>query len=548
MKEIHVLSARLFGIAVTLILLTAPWHSAANAAPPRYKAIWEPINYPADVQLISPYFANGRVGWIGGAGSNSSGGVILHTEDGGGHWNIQLGDPNSNEKPFDHLYFLDARHGWAVQDGAKIVHTSDGKNWVAVGSFPKFQPLTNYVFISPQHGVEIAGYANSSRIFSTHDGGRSWKEDFQCATQLQVNGLTRRLTCSFMDLQFPSANVGYAVGGAFNGGFSVIAKTENGGATWRMIFASTDIDTIESVFFTNERHGVIRLQDRKLLVTSDGGHSWRGVPYSANGLIKFADPSVGWSCGENSCAVTADGGEHWTSRDLNLPARVSGFSAARRDRVFLVGNHGMIYRYRIVPANYTAKRIVAAPLVPGYGGELTTELARIRAKAGELQAMTTRAPNDAFVQDTNFTQDVSQLESDAGTFSQQAPAFASRYRNLNLLFVGMNMPSELGGRADAIRSAVQALKRAPDRKSAAAALQDLVAKLDDTSAMIASDFQDVVAPSAPTATSGAVTNMMAPSGAAAPAPSASSSGSNQAADQAAHEVKDVLKGFFHKRF
>lgn len=547
MKEIRVLFARLFGIVITVILLTAPWHSTANAAPLKYKAIWEPINYPGDVELISPYFANGRVGWIGGGGSSSSGGVILHTEDGGAHWNIQLGDPSSNEKPFDHLYFLDARHGWAIQ-GSKIVRTIDGKNWEEVGSFPKFQPFKNYVFLSPEHGIEIAGYANLSRIFSTHDGGRSWKEDLQCATQLQVKGLTRRLTCSFMDLQFPSAKVGYAVGGGYNGGFSVIAKTENGGATWRMIFASTDIDTIESVFFTDERHGVIRLINRKLFITDDGGHSWRGVPASANGPIKFADPSVGWSCADNSCAVTADGGAHWTSRDLNLPAYVSGFSAARRDRVFLVGSHGMIYRYRIVPANYTAKRIVAAPLLPAYGAELTTELAHLRAKVGELRTKTSSAPNDAFVQNTNFTRDVSTLESDAGAFSRQAPAFASRYRNLNLLFVGMNMRNELDGHAAAIRSAVQALKSAHDRQSAVAALQDLGAKLDNTSAMIASDFQDVVAPNAPAATRGAVTNMMAPSGAAAPAPSASSSGSNQAADQAAHEVKDVLKGFFRKRF
>jgi len=34
------------------------------------------------------------------------------------------------------------------------------------------------------------------------------------------------------------------------------------------------------------------------------------------------------------------------------------------DRGYVVGDHGMIYRYRVVPIEYTAKGMVEAPMMP----------------------------------------------------------------------------------------------------------------------------------------------------------------------------------------
>ncbi|MGA8051484.1 MAG: YCF48-related protein, partial [Burkholderiales bacterium] len=440
MKAVSAFAARLVAAVLSISFVTFSGLAHAQGvlrnqaqssapSPSRYKAIWEPVNYAGDFDLYSVFFATGKVGWVGGAGHYNKGGVILYTTDGGEHWQIQLGDPGSNEPPFEHLYFLDAQHGWAVQSGSKLLRTSDGKNWEDAGAFPKFNPLARYAFTSPQRGIELAGYANKYKIFLTQDGGRSWKERFECVTQLQVQGLTKRLGCSLFDLSFPSERVGYAVGGGYNGGFSVVAKTEDGGASWRMIFATTDLDTGEAVFFTDEAHGIIRLRDRKLIATDDGGQTWRGIPSSALGRIRFADPSVGWSCAPRSCAVTTDGGAHWVSRDLHLPADVRSFSAPRRDRVFVVGNHGMVYRYRIVPADFSAKNIADAPPVPGYGSELDAQVTTMQATVQDLQAKASSAPGDAFVQDPGFTQDVATLETGVGGFSQQAPAFASNYRN-----------------------------------------------------------------------------------------------------------------------
>jgi len=573
--------------------------AAASAPEQKYKGIWEPVNYPDDVTLLSVYFVSEKEGWAAGKGK---GGIILHTADGGEHWDIQLGDPDSNEENFDHLHFLDASHGWAVQRGGKLLRTSDGTNWEEAGSLPG--QFKVYQFVSPRNGIETGGFWNDSKINVTADGGRRWKPVYQCATTLQVEGLTKRVGCYLEDLQFPSARVGYSVGGGFNGGFAVVAKTVDGGATWKLIFASTDMETAESVFFTDETNGVMRLKDRKVFVTSDGGQSWHGIPASASGPIKFADPETGASCARNACIFTGDGGQHWLSREFRFPASVESFSIPRRDRIYAAGDHGMVYRYRIVPADFMAKGSIDAPLLSSYGGAIHSQLSRLKDEVQQLQAKiasaggapnsaapTARTPSNtipsktgasatgqprnqipaqnaqaseaeaqpfsqdssagggfsqdtpagadsqsaagaaAFSQDTGFSQDVlsappsqplqdcckaqmQSLQTDLNLFSQQAPAFAGKYRNLNLLFVGLNMLSDLMGKARNMRNSFLALKQAHDLPTAAAALQDLAAKLDSTSQSVTSGFQNLTAGSNGSGGAGAVNNMLAdPSGA-----------------------------------
>lgn len=41
------------------------------------------------------------------------------------------------------------------------------------------------------------------------------------------------------------------------------------------------------------------------------------------------------------------------------------FSIPSRRRAYAVGQHGMIYRYSVVPIEYTAKGMIDAPMMPG---------------------------------------------------------------------------------------------------------------------------------------------------------------------------------------
>jgi photosystem II stability/assembly factor-like uncharacterized protein len=341
-----------------------PTTTAQKPSQPKFKAIWEPMNYPDDISLQSVYFVDDKVGWVSGAGSSKEGGFIFHSADGGEHWDVQLGDPHSNDLWIDFLQFLDATHGWARQGGNTLLRTTDGKNWETVGPFAA---ITAYRFLSVQNGFTLTGDYTGSAISVTSDGGRSWKPIYQCVATLQVNGLTRKVGCYLRDLHFPSNKVGYAVGGGFSDPWAAIVKTVDGGATWKVIYASTDVPSASAVFFTDENNGVVRAQDGRVLITADGGESWRGAIGTAYPFFKFADSQVGWSCDadhQSQCSYTVNGGGSWTTRSFNFPTKFLDYSMPRRDRIYVVGDHGMIYRYRIVPADYTTKGMIEAPMMP----------------------------------------------------------------------------------------------------------------------------------------------------------------------------------------
>jgi hypothetical protein len=83
--------------------------------------------------------------------------------------------------------------------------------------------------------------------------------------------------------------------------------------------------------------------------------------------MKFADAQVGCSLQHSGCAQLQfhwNGGKSWTSRNFAFPSDIYGYSMPRRDRIYVVGDHGMIYRYRVVLADYKAKSILDAPLMP----------------------------------------------------------------------------------------------------------------------------------------------------------------------------------------
>ena len=103
----------------------APSASTGN----QLKGIWEPVNYPEDVELDDVFFVDPLEGWAAGGTTVMNGGILLHTSDGGDHWDVQLGDSKSSDRGMKDLRFIDATHGWVVQGApldAKLLHTTDG--------------------------------------------------------------------------------------------------------------------------------------------------------------------------------------------------------------------------------------------------------------------------------------------------------------------------------------------------------------------------------------------------------------------------------------
>lgn len=338
-------------------------NQSARKAEPQFKAIWEPVNVKEDLHLMSVHFATGEEGWVAGGRSGIAGGVILHTKDGGASWDVQLGDPQSSDRPYRDLRFVNARVGFAVQSTAsgdhQLLRTTDGQNWAPVGTVA--QHRSDYRFTTAEVGFLAAG----GGILRTPDGGRTWKRVYECRIKAEINGLTQDVSCHIARVAFVDANVGYAMSQSIGAGAGfVIAKTDDGGTNWSSWIVLPGQEGAEgALYLLDASTAVLRTIDGKVFRTTDGGKTWTGVPGSIGGKpdIDFADGEVGWMMGYRTMLYTTNGGKSWVSREIAFPASVNSFSLVQRDRGYAVGEHGMVYRYRIVPIDYTSKGMLPAP-------------------------------------------------------------------------------------------------------------------------------------------------------------------------------------------
>jgi photosystem II stability/assembly factor-like uncharacterized protein len=181
---------------VFAVLLLSPkiWSQQAPQAQPQFKGIFEPVNYPEDIEFFDTFFVSTDVGWVAGGANAVSGGVILNTRDGGASWNVQYGDPQSSDGGVKHLRFIDETTGWAVQHTStdvKLLHTRDGESWILAGTMPAH--YVDYMFTSETSGVFLGTQGAQGAIFATQDGGRQWQKALDCAGRAQVDGLARNV-------------------------------------------------------------------------------------------------------------------------------------------------------------------------------------------------------------------------------------------------------------------------------------------------------------------------------------------------------------------
>ena len=451
-------------------LARKPAATAATAVPaaeqPKYKGIFEPVNYSEDLDFTDVFFVSADVGWVSGAA-----GTILKTTDGGQTWTPQLGgDPKSQEPAIYRLRFIDEIHGWAMQR-KKLLRTTDGEAWEQIGSVKDVHG--DYVFLSETEGLCLQGTIGHTKIWRTSDSGRNWTEVFDCQTKIELEGLRRDVACVVTSLHFPSPQIGYGVGFVGSGvhgalkDILILVKTEDAGATWNLSVVR-DIGPAVEVFFADENTGFI--------------HVWQGKMYK-----------------------TTDGGKRWSARNFTFPARNDAFSLPRRDRGYVAGLHGMIYRYRVVPATEEVAKAILAPAMPGVDSPLDEQVEQLQGQVAALEEEVRKeqeeaAPGaeqaaaqkeeagggEAGAQESGAAgsggsglvenccaEKVEQIQATVDAVATEVPKFTGKYRNLNLIFVGLGLVGQLFGQAQTLKDSFNTLRKARDPQSVTAALTEL---------------------------------------------------------------------------
>lgn len=346
---------------------SAPVAQAAKAPEPKFKAIWEPVPFNQDIELTAIACTGPETCWVAGAKS-----TILHTTDSGKTWKAQLGgDPEATDEDLADIVFLDDKHGWAMTERYTLMATTDGSTWAEVAKLPSTSK--GLWFSTPQTGfVNDNGDSTSRSVLNlTSDGGRTWKREIPCGLTAVIDGLSRKLDCLMRVTQFVTPQVGFAGGGAaIDMGTSVaaISKTTDGGSTWANAVIPTTKHTVDSVHFWSEKDGLVLLASGQTFWTADGGGTWTGSvnppawrSYYASGGGKII---VGVNQSGRQAGYSFNGGRNFSSRPLGLPALVREVTFPDATHGYLVGQHGMVYRYRIVPIDYSSPGMIGAAAAP----------------------------------------------------------------------------------------------------------------------------------------------------------------------------------------
>lgn len=156
----------------------------------------------------------------------------------------------------------------------------------------------NNIYCKNENECFITG--KTGRVFSTKDGGETWK------IQNVHDG-------ALYEIEFPTTNIGYIVGP------QVLVKSTDGGDSWNKV--TTEIMDSRYIDFVTNDVGYIGYANMTPLMykTVDGGNSWNVLvdktylTYKKSGSYPFSfkNENEGAVCGKNVVLYTSDGGKSW---------------------------------------------------------------------------------------------------------------------------------------------------------------------------------------------------------------------------------------------
>jgi len=246
--------------------------------------------------------------------------VIMLTTDGGGDWTevdagYEIGTLNS-------VTFTDEVTGYAAgQDWEGsipvILRTGDGgQTWKEV-IVPQTSAFVSDVYFSPAGvGWGVGFYEHAGSLLLRSEDGITWTAQDYSASE----------GASLFSIDFPSPDVGYAVGTGPGNPAPHIIKTTDAGVTWKELEVPLETAFLYDVLFLDDLNGVVvggfSEDSGVILVTRDGGESWTVSRFSGSTvylkrvfLLTSTLLVFGNDCNDQGCSglvlMSKDKGETW---------------------------------------------------------------------------------------------------------------------------------------------------------------------------------------------------------------------------------------------
>jgi photosystem II stability/assembly factor-like uncharacterized protein len=300
-------------------------------APCVARAQWVAQVSPVDVELRGLSVVSPQVVWASGQR-----GSVVHTSDAGAHWTLDT-IPGAGALDLRAIAATSATtaHAISIADSSRIYRTTDGgrtwsRRWSATrkGTF-----LDAIRFWDPQHGIAMSDPVDGKfLLLTTSDGGDTWQEIPAERIPPAIEGEGGFAASGTCLAVWGSSHVWIASGGAAT---ARVYHSSDRGRTWTVnaapLRAGIASAGIFSIAFRDAQHGVIAggdyqkpdLGGRNVALTNDGGATWTLVdsavsPAGYRSAVAFVPGARGTTLiavGLTGTDESRDGGKTWTHVD-----------------------------------------------------------------------------------------------------------------------------------------------------------------------------------------------------------------------------------------
>jgi photosystem II stability/assembly factor-like uncharacterized protein len=278
-------------------------------------ASWKQSTVPVSSDLVAVYFVDDKQGWAVGHD-----GVVLHTDDAGDTWQLQLDGRKANELTLAAMK-RKAEAEPASEEAKKLV--AEAARYAEQGAD---KPFLDVWFADAANGYVVGAF---NLIFRTSDGGKSWTPWFD-----------RTDNPKFFNLYAIRA-----VGGDLYvaGESGLVMKLDPAARRFRAL----DVGYAGSFFgVTAAKASVLAFGLRGNVYRSDdAGKTWvkvdAGLPASVVAAARTSSDAVLLADAGGRIVATEDGGRTFTKVTMKQPMPLAGLADAGSGRLAIVGPRGV---------------------------------------------------------------------------------------------------------------------------------------------------------------------------------------------------------------